>query len=119
MFINRNHAAPAQFITLIHELGHLFLGHLGVDKARGVPERSVISDKFREIEAESVAYIVGGRNGVIAKSETYLSEFVSEDVSVDSLEIHQIMRAASQIESILQLALRVDLEPKVRTQDRT
>jgi Zn-dependent peptidase ImmA (M78 family) len=32
IFINRNHTAPVQFATLAHELGHLFLGHLGDDR---------------------------------------------------------------------------------------
>jgi IrrE N-terminal-like domain len=35
MLINRNHAPAIQFATMVHELGHLFLGHLGPDKAGG------------------------------------------------------------------------------------
>lgn len=29
MSLNRNHQAPVQFVTIAHELAHLFLGHLG------------------------------------------------------------------------------------------
>lgn len=32
MCVNKNHSAAVQFATLTHELGHLFLGHLGADK---------------------------------------------------------------------------------------
>ena len=45
--INRNHDVPVQFATLAHELGHLFLGHLGPDKMLNVPERSFVTDAPR------------------------------------------------------------------------
>ena len=32
MQLNRNHSTPVQFVTIAHELAHLFLGHLGPDK---------------------------------------------------------------------------------------
>ena len=35
--INRNHDTATQFVTVTHELGHLFLGHLGADKKLNVP----------------------------------------------------------------------------------
>ena len=34
--VNENHPIPVQFTTVAHELAHLFLGHLGPDKALGV-----------------------------------------------------------------------------------
>ena len=37
MSINRNHEAPVQFTTFAHELGHLFLGHLGPDQVLSIP----------------------------------------------------------------------------------
>jgi len=39
MHINRNHTVPVQVVTLAHELGHLFLGHLGPDKYLKIPDR--------------------------------------------------------------------------------
>ena len=38
MLINRNHDLAVRFVTLVHELGHLFLGHLGPEKALSDPE---------------------------------------------------------------------------------
>lgn len=43
------------------------------------------------------------RNGVESKSETYLKSYVTNNMSIDDVDLYQIMRAAGQIESILGL----------------
>jgi hypothetical protein len=101
--INKNHTSPAQFATLAHELGHLFLGHLGPDEQLNVPERPPLNYSQCELEAESVAYLVCDRNGVSSKSETYLSGYVTNNTTIDNLDIYQVMRAAGQVEALLGL----------------
>lgn len=101
--INRNHTPAVQFATLAHELGHLCLGHLGRNKLLSIPERPWLVFKDREIEAESVAYLVCNRNGVKPNSETYLSKFVAANTDIDSVDLYQIMRAAGQVENFLGL----------------
>jgi len=103
MQINRNHTPAVQFSTLAHELGHLFLGHAGPDKALNVPERTRMDHAQRELEAESVAFLVCGRNGVASKSETYLANYVRENTTIDHLDLYQVMRAAGQVETLLGL----------------
>jgi len=75
MIVNRNHSPAVLFITIAHELGHMFLEHLGPDKKLNVPERPVTTHIQKELEAESVAYIVCERNGVKSKSESYLTNY--------------------------------------------
>jgi IrrE N-terminal-like domain len=104
MHLNRNHKPPVQFTTLAHELGHLFLGHLGQDKRLNVPDRRDCHHDQREIEAESVAYIVCRRNGVTPASETYLANYVRDNMTVNDIDVYQVMRAASQVEALLGLA---------------
>ena len=103
MFINRNHSSAVQFSTLAHELGHLFLGHLGFDKALNVPRRLPLNNTQRELEAESLAYIVCARNEVASKSETYLAEYVAKNTTINDIDIYQIMRATGQVETLLGL----------------
>jgi len=103
MFINKHHAPAVQFATLTHELGHLFLGHLDADKKLNVPLRASLTHAQQELEAESVAYLVCARNGVASKSETYLSNYVTNNTTVDHIDIYQVMRAAGQVETILGL----------------
>jgi len=103
MHINRNHTAAVQFTTLAHELGHLFLGHLGPDKALNVPERSQMNNAQWELEAESVAYLVCARNGVASKSETYLANYVEKNTKVEHVDLYQVMRTAGHVETLLGL----------------
>ncbi len=104
MHINQNHDPVVQFTTLAHELGHLFSGHLGPDKKLNVPERPRLGLVQEEFEAESVAYLVCERNGVHAKSKTYLAaKYVEPKTTVEQIDIYQVMRAAGQVEALLGL----------------
>ena len=108
--MNRNHPPAVQFVTLAHELGHLCLGHLGPDKVLKVPMRTSMDHAQRELEAESVAYLVCARNGVESKSETYLSNYVTEHTTIEHLDFYQVMRAAGQVEQLLGLTGHMKFE---------
>lgn len=112
--INRNHEPATQFVTLAHELGHLSLGHLGPDKKLNVPERARMEHAQRELEAESVAFLVCERNGVKSKSATYLKAYVKANTTIDHLDLYQVMRAAGQVETLLGLTAhtKYDQPPK-------
>ncbi len=107
--INSNHARSVQFTTLTHELGHLFLGHLGPDKKLRIPKRPIMNKKQVELEAESVAYLVCKRNGISPKSETYLSGYVDKDDNIEQFDLYQIMRATGQVETILGLTYHTNM----------
>lgn len=110
MNVNRNHGPNVQFATVAHELGHLFLGHLGKDKYLNIPERPPLQHSQRELEAESLSYIVCARNGVLSQSESYLSMHVKSDTTVDQIDLYQIMRAAGQVEALLGLTAHTKYE---------
>jgi hypothetical protein len=112
MMINRNHSVPVRFVTLAHELGHLYLGHLGHDGKLSVPKRRPLTHSQRELEAESVAYIVAERNGIESKSHSYLANFVRDAKTVDDLDVYQIMRAAGQVEMLLGLISHTRFKPQ-------
>ena len=101
--INRNHDVPVQFATLVHELGHLFLGHLGPDAKLNVPDCLRMNHAQCELEAESVAYLVCTRNGVSCKSAQYLADYVCQHMTIDDIDLYRVMRAAGQTEAVLGL----------------
>ena len=106
ILVNRNHEPPVQLATLTHELGHLFLGHLGADPKLKIRGRSKLSHAQREIEAESVAYIVCMRNGVRPKSQTYLAGFLDSKDSDEKIDTYRVTHAAGKVEESLGLAVR-------------
>jgi hypothetical protein len=114
--VNRNHSTEVKFTTLLHELAHLFLGHLGRDIYLKIPDRSSMDHAAVEIEAESVAYIICHRNGLKPRSDSYLSKYVAPDADSDSIGLYQIMRAAGQIETLLGLAVPTRVEKPARRQ---
>ncbi len=101
--INKNHEPLVQFTTMVHELAHLYLGHLGIDIVLKAPTRQNTSLFQRELEAESLTYLVCSRHGVEPRSHTYLAGYVDNNLTIDNVDIYQIMRAAGQVENLLGL----------------
>jgi len=110
--VNSKHDPNVQFVTLIHELAHLYLGHLGPDKYLKIGVRYSLTHEQVELEAESVAYLVCKRYGVESYSEAYLAKFVNDNTTTGNIHFYMIMKAAGQIETILELGDMVSFGPR-------
>ncbi|MGK7870764.1 ImmA/IrrE family metallo-endopeptidase [Falsiroseomonas sp. E2-1-a20] len=99
-----------RFVTLAHELGHIFCGHLGPCRSRsaegdeddseaGWIDRRHISRGVREVEAEAAAFLIASRAGLVTGSASYLKGYL-ERVNIDDVDLDVIVRAASWIERI-------------------
>ena len=106
---NANHVPITRFVTIAHELAHLFLGHLGTDRGRNVSDRRDRNHAVREVEAETVAYLVARRNGVKPRSETYLQAYRG---SFRALDIFAVMRAVNEVEKVLGISAHTLWEAK-------
>jgi hypothetical protein len=92
---NRNHPAPTRVVTVAHELAHLYLGHLGADKARDIRDRRDRMHAQREVEAEMAAWLVAKRNGLTPRSESYLSSYSG---AMSDIDLYAVMRVANAVE---------------------
>lgn len=101
--LNLKHESRMHFATLVHELGHLMLGHLGTQSNEGWPLRvsQLLNDKgAKEIEAESVAYLVLLRLGLENRAAEYLAFYNGNPKSLERISLDLIIKVASKIESL-------------------
>jgi len=98
---------PSRYGVMVHELAHIYLGHLGSDKDHWWPSRSELDAKAVEIEAEAVAFIVTTRLGLKGESAAYLSCHLTMDgLLPPSVSVDLVAKAASRIEGMARTALR-------------
>ena len=58
MLLNSNHDLSVQYATLVHELAHLYCGHLGTPNHKWWPDRQGLGRNEEEFEAESICFLV-------------------------------------------------------------
>lgn len=83
--------------TLIHELAHIYLGHLG-GSAMKWPDRQKVTQDVKEFEAEAVCYIIGKRLGFTTGSAEYLKDYIDEH-TLKKISPSTIARVAGRIEN--------------------
>jgi hypothetical protein len=97
---------PSQYGTLCHELAHIYLGHLGADRDHWWPSRTDLDGRALEIEAESTAFIVTSRLGLVGSSAAYVSRYLDGRPLPPSVSLDQVAKVASRIEQMSDRRLR-------------
>jgi len=107
MNVNRRAYPTERFVSTCHELGHLFCHHIDAPKT-GMWDTRKVSLDVEEFEAETVAWLVTKRFGVVnSKSKEYLANYVGEHEEIPDVSIEAIMRSVSDIEKMLkQISLK-------------
>jgi hypothetical protein len=100
LLLNSRLSAETRYATLVHELGHLYCGHLGTPNGRWWPDRQNLSDTVREFEAESVSYLVCARLGIDTASEGYLAGYVRKCPVTPSINLDRIMKSVWLLEQM-------------------
>lgn len=98
--INAEHSKEIQFSTLCHEIAHLMLGHLGEFTDCQCKDRKHLSKEVREIEAESVSWLVCDRLGIKTDAERYLNGYLHDPSLLEDISINNILITAGRIESM-------------------
>lgn len=100
LLLNAKHSAEAKYVTLVHELAHLYCGHLGTPDDRWWPDRRELALDVREFEAESTAFLVCTRLGIDNPSEKYLADYVEGTSETPAISLDRILTAAGLIEQM-------------------
>ena len=100
MLFNDKLPKEAIYATVVHELAHLYCGHLGSPNVKHWPDRMSLSENICEFEAESVTHLVCSRAGLDPHSCHYLHGYLDKNGKVPDISIECIMKAAGLIESM-------------------
>ena len=98
--INGTFNPNEMYSTICHEIAHVYLGHLGNDKDEWWPDRRKLNERVKEIEAESVSFLVCGRFGLKTKSDEYISGHLINEDDIQSISVETIMKTAAFIEKM-------------------
>ncbi len=113
---NSNHPTETKFATILHELGHLYCGHLGSNNQKWLFERVGLSRSQKEFEAESVCWLVCERMGIANPSAEYLNGYLDEYENIPDISIDIILKATNTIESFLNNDVKQRKEIIVRSE---
>lgn len=112
LLLNSNHSREARYATLAHELGHLYCGHLGSPNSKWWPDRRRLTQQIRELEAESVCYLVCRRLDIDNPSEAYLAGFVQNNAETPQVSLECLMAAVGLLERMGRERLQVRKEDR-------
>jgi hypothetical protein len=100
LLLNISLSAETRYATLVHELAHLYCGHLGTPNDRWWPDRENLSHVVREFEAESVSYLVCARLGIDTTSDEYLAGYVRKCAVTPSISLDRVMKSVWLLEQM-------------------
>jgi hypothetical protein len=107
LVLNSRLTAEARFATLVHELAHLYCGHLGTPNDRWWPDRRNLSHTVREFEAESVSYLVCARLGLDTASEEYLAGYIRKCPVTPSISLDRVIKSVWLLEKMTRARLEL------------
>jgi hypothetical protein len=86
---------------VLHELAHLYCGHLGTFYPKWWSDRRHLNKNQREFEAESVCWLVCERMGIKNPSAKYLSGYLDNNESIPNISIDTVLKTALILEKMI------------------
>jgi hypothetical protein len=98
--LDENQPLGTRYETLVHGLGHIFSGHLGIDKKAWWQDRRGVDPIAADVEAESIAFLVLHRKGLFDGSRKYLSGYEETDRELSAISLNAVFHATQYIEDM-------------------
>jgi hypothetical protein len=100
LVVNAEQKLATAYATLVHEIAHVYCGHLGPHPHRLWPDRASLGSDEREFEAESVSFIVCARQGLASNACEYLARHLEGKATIPQIDINRVMLVSSRIEEM-------------------
>lgn len=96
--VNGAQRGASALATLVHELGHLYCGHLGSPDLKWWPDRRHVSQLASEFEAESVAAIVMQRWDPSVELPPHLAQYLRYERTLPpDVSLERIVKSAEEV----------------------
>ena len=100
ILIEEDQSPENKYSTLVHELGHIFCGHLGIDRHAWWPERQVINIDGEAVEADAIAYLTCRRLGLQAGSAKHLANYIEQNHELPVFSLNAVLQSVSYLEEM-------------------
>lgn len=101
LVVNKNHSKETKFATILHELGHIYCGHLGTPNSKWWDSRCHLNINQEEFEAECVCWLICERLGIGNPSAKYLSGYLDNNREIPQISIDTVLKSVGIIESMI------------------
>ena len=109
MIVTSNSTIEENFSIIMHELGHLYCGHLGNFYGANWPNRIKEIDLYSgekshalcEFEAECTSWLVCERMNLHNSAAGYLSTYLNENDEIPPISLEAIIKSVDRIESMI------------------
>jgi hypothetical protein len=105
LLLNSHQSCEEQYATLVHELGHLYCGHLGTPNQKCWPDRRRLDQEVVECEAESISYLVCTRLGIQTPSAEYIAGYLGEGGKMPPISLETVIKVSGLIQRMGQSRL--------------
>jgi hypothetical protein len=104
--INTKKSISENFVVIIHELAHLLLGHTGFENLHNSRDDKELKLKIRldlgttkqELEAETVAFLIASKMGIMPHSAEYLSGYIRDENDIKYFDYETVIHVVDKIE---------------------
>jgi hypothetical protein len=100
IMLNERASLADNYLDLVYGLGQIFCGHYGIDAGAWWPERAALSAETEEIEAQSVATLVAGRQGLTGAGERPMPLTGGSVQDLPPFSLNAVIQAAGYIEEM-------------------
>jgi len=100
ILIDRTQPIEDRYSLLVHELGHIFCSHLGIDRHAWWPEREDLNVKGEEIESDAVAYLVGERLGLGMAAAKHLPNYIARNHQLPAFSLNAVLQSVGYLEDM-------------------
>jgi hypothetical protein len=111
IILNDKLSVEQNFATLLHELGHLFAGHLGSvilyqPLKKGMPKEIKLPDRklpesAAELEAETISFLLCRKLGLETRSAEYLAGYIHNESKLHDFSYELVVKTADKIEELI------------------